>query len=168
VYTNLLRKLIPALGLLAFHTGGHAANGETPLPITVEAETAQIDVKAGTSIYKGEVIMIRGNITIHADTLTIYTQDKKLKRAIAEGAPVRFVQAADPATETREIRGEGLHMEYLADTEFLILTEQAHLWQEANHFSGNRIEYEIPKELVKAAIGKDGKQRVQITIQPEE
>ncbi|HET8807300.1 MAG TPA: SH3 domain-containing protein, partial [Methylophaga sp.] len=71
------------------------------------------------------------------------------------------------------VRARALRMDYLAADEKIYLIGQGYVWQNGDEFKGNRIEYDIAKDVVFANSGPveiDGQTqtsgRVHITIQP--
>ena len=137
-------------------------------PITIEADSAEIDDRRGVSIYTGNVIIIQEGLKIKADVVTAHTKDGELLRVEAEGKPVKFEQQRE---NEDTIRGQGLTMDYDAKTERLLLLKQAQLWQDHNHFRGERIQYDVNAKRALANSGDiptgQKKPRVQITIQPK-
>lgn len=134
--------------------------------IVLEADQADIDDKQGVSVYTGNVKMTRAELQIDSDKMTVYRTQQELQKIIATGAPVRLFQAA--TTTQKEIRGEGLRLEYDASSGDVILTENAKLHQGADDFSGNIIRYNVKSEMVKASKGQNSDQRVRIVIQPKD
>lgn len=133
-------------------------------PVTIEADSAVFDERQGQSIYTGHVVITQGGMQIRADEVTVYTKENELKRIVARGEPVRFRRQREGE---KEILGEARRLDYHADTEHLLLQDRAWLTQGGNRFSGQRIEYDMPRERVSAAQGEDGSQRVRVTIQPK-
>lgn len=133
-------------------------------PVTIEAGNSMIDMRKGQSIYTGHVVITQGGMQIHADKVTVYTEEDELKRIVASGEPVRFRQQRKGE---KEIHGEARRLDYQANDEHLLLQNQAWLTQGGNRFSGQRIEYDMLRERVTAAQAEDGSQRVKVTIQPK-
>ncbi len=133
-------------------------------PVTIEADSAVFDERQGQSTYTGHVVITQGGMQVRADEVTVYIEGEALKRIVARGEPVRFRQRREGE---KEILGEARRLDYRADDEHLLLQDQAWLTQGGNRFSGQRIEYDMRQERVRAAQGKDGGQRVRVTIQPK-
>ncbi|MEW6354427.1 MAG: lipopolysaccharide transport periplasmic protein LptA [Pseudomonadota bacterium] len=144
---------------------GAALSTDKDQPINIEADSVDIDDRQGISIYKGNVIMTQGSMRLDADVVTVYSPDRVVQKAVAEGNPARYKQRPDNKDD--DIRAKSQRMEYYADTEKLILLEGAHLWQEKNEFSGNRIDYDIKRDVVNARKAPSGKERVQVIIPPK-
>lgn len=144
------------------------AMAEKNQPITIEADRAEIDDRKGVSTYTGNVIMIQGGVRVEAEQITAYTREGELLRIQAQGEPVRFQQARE---NEETIHGRSLKLDYDAQSEYLLLLNNAELWQDKDHFSGERIEYDVKQEKVLATGGKQPgqtKQRVQVTIHPKQ
>jgi lipopolysaccharide export system protein LptA len=134
-------------------------------PIKIEADRAKIDEKQGISTYSGHVVLSQGNMQINADKLIVHHVEGRLSHITAVGKPVRFDQSS--SSEQQGIHGEAMTMEFFAAEERLLLLEKALLSQGGNTFSGNRIEYDTKREVVTAGVSPTGKERVQVTIQPQ-
>ena len=133
--------------------------------INVEADSVEIDHKQGVSVYKGNVTLTQGSIHLDADIVTLYSRNNDVEKAVAEGKPAHYRQRPDGKAE--DTRAEAQRMEYYTGTGKLILLEGAHVWQEQNQFSGNRIEYDTERSVVNASKAKSGRERVQVIIQPK-
>lgn len=157
--------LLGCLWLLALS----ALAKEERLPTTIEADQAEIDDRKGVSTYSGNVIVTQGKIRVEADLLTVTTREGELLRIQAEGEPVRFQQTRE---NEETIRGRSLELDYDAQTERVLLLKNAELWQDNNHFSGERIQYDLQQKRVLANGGEQQqgqqKKRVQVTIQPKQ
>lgn len=143
-----------------------------PIPLTIEADQAKINEKAGVSTYRGNVLVKRDTIEVHADEITVQSRDGKFDKIIAIGKPVKFSREGDE--KSAGLAGEAQHLEFLADSEKVILIDNARLSQGKNTFSGHRIEYDSISDVVTAGISGaeqptagDTDQRVRVTIHPE-
>lgn len=144
-----------------------ASKPDSEQPITIEADRAEIDERQQVSIYTGNVILVQGSVTVHADTVTVHTRDGELYEVFASGDPVRYHQ---DKVDKEDLNGHSLRLHYNADSRLLILTQKAELWQGNNRFSGERIQYNLDQEKVIATGGEEGpsqKGRVSVTIQPK-
>lgn len=133
-------------------------------PINISADRVEIDDQQGVSRYNGAVKYSQGTMHLEADTATIYSDQRTLKRFVAEGSPARYRQLTD--TEGVEIRARADEIEYLADTERLLFRGNAHLWRGGDEFAGNLIEYDAQNDVVSAHGDDSGEGRVQVVIQP--
>jgi lipopolysaccharide export system protein LptA len=132
--------------------------------VTIEADRMELDQKHGTSHYKGNVILHQGALQIKADSITLYSVKKKLQRAVASGNPATLLQQGD--NEASAIRAMATQMDYLPQSQVVILKGKAQLWRNGNEFSGDQISYDLKQQLVKAS-GDNGGGRVRVLLQPE-
>lgn len=149
---------------------GLCGAAEAGLIIYLEADTVDINEKKGISIYKGNVKLTRGDITIVADMMTAYKNDGGLQKFIATGKPVKFTKAASSRTDgakQKEIKGQALEIDYNAKNEIIKLKNDARLWQGKDQFSGNTIVYDIASESVTANKGSAANGRVKVIIHPD-
>lgn len=153
--------LLFSLGLAG---GAHALSSDKDQPLNIDADTVEIDDKAGVSVYKGNVVATQGTLVLDADIVTVYSPQRELDKAIAEGNPARYKQRPDNKDE--DVRAKAQRMEYYAHKEKLILLEGGHLWQGQDEFTGNRIEYDTRRDVVNASMSSSGKERVHIIMQP--
>lgn len=160
---NLLLLLLLPLPLAAAPASPEKAN--KPVPVTIEADRLELDQKLGTSHYLGRVILEQGPLQIKAESITLYSVEKKLHRAVAEGNPATLLQQGD--SEAGPIRAEAAHMEYLPQSREIQLSGKARLWRDGNEFSGEQISYNLKQQLVKASGNTQGDSRVKVLLQPE-
>ena len=152
---------------------GLCGAAEAGLIIYLEADTVDINEKKGISIYKGNVKLTRGDITIVADMMTAYKNDAGLQKFIATGKPVKFTRAASTSSsrtdgaKQKEIKGQALEIDYNAKNEIIKLKNDARLWQGKDQFSGNTIVYDIASESVTANKGSAANGRVKVIIHPD-
>lgn len=140
-------------------------------PIEIEADHAQLDDQRGTAQYKGKAILTQGTLRIEGDRITFYSDDdKQLTKAVAQGKRVRYQQIQKIGEDP--VRAEALQMEFHANTQKIILLGNAHVWQNEGEFMGQRIEYDVNKNIVNVSdrISPTDKpkkgERVHIILQP--
>lgn len=163
-YGGIMKTWLTSLLLLTV-TSLPAAEGQKQEPITIEADRLELDQKSGTSIYVGNVILLQGGLELQADSLTLYSDNKQLRKAIALGNPVHLSQKQ--AGKGEVLRAEAGYMEYLLTTRVVELKQKAHLWRNGDEFIGERVLYDMDRELVKASGEKDGPGRVRVILQPD-
>ncbi len=157
------RAALLMLALLSVNL--HAIEPQRDEPIFIESDSLKIDDVKGISIYKGNVVFRQGPDSLKADELVIHSSERQqVDKIIATGEPARFDHDA-PIHEEKSW-GEADTIEYHGNESLLILNSNARFQQGDNQFSGNRIEYEADKKLVKAGKNVAGEGRVQIVIHP--
>ncbi len=147
------------LATLLLATSGLLQAGE---PMTIEADSATLDDRRGVSLYRDNVVVVRGDLTLHADEVTVHHEQRQLDRVVARGRPARMHQrpAQGEATD-----GEGRHITWFAENEVIHLEQQARLTRGDDLFTGERIVYETTTQIVRAD-GQGG--RVRAVIQSRE
>lgn len=143
----------------------NALSTDPKQPIQIEADRLDVDEQKGVSAYSGSVQYKQGSILLTADKLTVtVAADGRLQRVLAEGSPATFQQTLD--RDKQVLRGRATSVEFLADQQYMILTGEARISHCGDEFAGNRLEYWADKELVKASKNAEGKERVQVILQP--
>lgn len=148
-----------------FPAAVNALSTDQRQPIQIEADRLDVDEQKGVSTYSGSVQYKQGSIVLTADKLTVaVAADGRLQKVLAEGSPATFQQTLD--RDKQVLRGRATSVEFLADQQYMILTGDARISHCGDEFAGNRLEYWSDKELVKASKNADGKERVQVVLQP--
>ncbi len=156
--------LILLLSGLCWPLTGLALQSDRTRPIQLEADSADINEKTGVSVYTGHVDITQGSMHIRAHKLVVEQHKGQGARLVATGKPVYFRQRPDPGKP--EVKGHARRAEYNTGSELLILTGNAVLKQGKDSFSNDRIVYDRVKGVVKAGKSAKGKDRVKITIDP--
>lgn len=158
-----LSLLLLSLASIAAELAPSSGPGERA-PITIEADSMELNQGSGTNHYRGNVVLVRGTLQIRADSILLYTRGKQLQRAVAEGNPVHLQQQG--SSDDEPMRAESLYMEYLPQSESIELKGKAQLWRDGNKFSGDRIRYDLRRQTVKASGDEQGEGRVRVLLQP--
>ena len=156
-----------ALLLVLVLTGGAVSAASEPRnePIFIESDSLKIDDTQGISVYEGKVVFRQGVDRLRADKVVVYSEQRQdVTKVVATGQPAHFDHEAELPEESSW--GEADTIEYYADKSLLILNGNARFQQGDNQFSGNRVEYELDKKLVKAGKSVAGEGRVKIVIHP--
>jgi len=143
---------------------GWALRSDSEQPIIIEADQVDIDDRNGVSTYYGNVKLKQGSINIDASSIVVYSVEHRLQRIIAIGQPAHFAQRPDGAVV--DINAEAWRVEYNAQVGVLILSDRAKFYQAASKFQGDRIEYNMRKDTVRASKSEQGTGRVHVVIQP--
>lgn len=133
------------------------------------ADKLTVDQKNGIATYTGSVIIQQGTLVISADTIVIHTNaDNDVEKMVAQGAPARFQQ--QPEKDQGLVTAAAKQITYTPDNQRLLLIEEASVEQNGAVMSGPRIDYDLVKEVMKAAgnSSTDGNpQRIEIVIPPK-
>ncbi|WP_018873122.1 lipopolysaccharide transport periplasmic protein LptA [Thioalkalivibrio sp. ALJ16] len=153
------------LGFLAAPVAAQQSTG-TALPVEITADRAEMDERRGIGTYTGDVIVIRGDMTLEADTVYVRTRDRRPYEMEAHGEPARL-ESPDPETGAMRI-ATALRIDYLLDEDRMILTDQAHVVTPSEEARGKRITYDLNTDVIEAERGEGEGERVRITIQPRD
>lgn len=134
------------------------------------ADNLTVDQKNGVATYTGSVTISQGSLKISADSIVIHTNpDSSVEKMIATGSPARFQQQPDP--EQGIVTAAAKQITYTPNNEHLILIEDASVEQNGAVMSGPHIDYDLVKEVMKAAGTKNTPsgegQRIEIVIPPK-
>jgi lipopolysaccharide export system protein LptA len=140
-----------------------AASPNEDQPILIEADSADIDDRRGVSVYRGNVEIRQGRSVLTADQVTVQHPEKKAQKIVAVGKPVKYRQTQEGGKP--DIRAEALQAEYFTDSEELVMTGNAVLYQGKDSFRSDRITYDRKSGMLKGGSSAKGKRRVQVTIE---
>ncbi len=135
-------------------------------PIYIQSDRAERDERKGTTVYTGDVEIDQGSLHISADRVTIAMDGDQVTRIDALGAPAEMHQK--PSPEREPVYARATTIQYDVAREILTLIEKAAVTQEGSTVKGERIEYFVQEQRVKASSGsaESGASRVQMVIQP--
>lgn len=144
---------------------GMALQDDTQQPIHITTDEALRDEKTGRTVYQGNVELIQGTIKITADRITLYRDSTEADRIVAEGSPARMQQQPEPDSPLMHAHGDVI--EYFRSEERVQLRENAQVEQDGSIVRGDKIDYFITEQLVKAAADESRPDsRVNVTIPP--
>jgi lipopolysaccharide export system protein LptA len=163
---NCLTRRVALLAALALASSvAVALPGDTEQPIRITTDEALRDEKTGRTVYQGNVELIQGTIKITADRITFYRVEQEGDKIIAEGSPARMQQ--QPEADSALMHAHGDIIEYYRAEERVQLRDNARVEQDGSTVRGDRIDYFINQQLVKAAADEsDASRRVEVVIPP--
>ncbi|WBE25244.1 lipopolysaccharide transport periplasmic protein LptA [Denitrificimonas caeni] len=165
------KALVLATGFSLLSGLAHALPSDSSQPINIQADSAELDDKRGIAIYRGDVVITQGTLKITGDTVTItMNNDGDIDVFTSEGKPAYYEQLPSPDKEI--VQAYGLTIQYFANTDKIIIIDQAKVIQQGNTFRGEKIVYDTNLEIVTAGRGKQGTittptPRVNMVIQPK-
>jgi lipopolysaccharide export system protein LptA len=156
---------LSALLLLCLPVLAYGLAADRDQPITIEADRATFKEKESISIYQGNVYLNQGTLKLHGDTMTVYTKDDHIEKAVLTGDPATFLQRPDG--QDIDQHAEARRMEYHAADGLLTLTGAARVWQtDGKELRSEKIIYDINTNTANAG-DSGGGDRVHITLQPK-
>ncbi len=151
--------------LFPYYPNGEAADLETTKPqvgmaetITIDSDRMEMDQQQNTVVYMGNVVAVRGNVTMKSDTLTAtYNPEmQRLAEVVAEGN-LEVTQGNRIATGAKAI--------YNNEDNSIVLTGNPVIRQGNSQVSGCRIIMFINEER---GVVEGGCQRVKAVIFPDD
>jgi len=133
-------------------------------PMLIEADEAELDDANGISIYRGDVKVTQGTLTLTGDVMTVHSKGNDINKVIIDGSPATYAQLPDNKEEF--VRARSTRMEYYTTPDRVVLLGEAEVWQAGDLLKSERIEYNIETDQVNAGSQKSTG-RVKITLQPK-
>ncbi|CAO1662557.1 Lipopolysaccharide export system protein LptA [Halomonas sp. NYA30] len=159
--------LYTALFALALPLSALAQNSQAP--IEVEADRLDLDQRAGTAVYTGNVDIRQGGMQLRGERVEIERNEAgELSRATSTGERAYLRHQAEGQEGPTE--GWARRIIYHVAERRVELIDQAELTQQEDTFTGGRLEYFIDREVIQARSDVDGSetQRIRMTLQPEQ
>lgn len=153
------RRLVAGLALLVVTGGAHAA--PSTAPVSIRADTIQVDRHTGISTYAGRVRLVQNGMTVRAAHVTVHSVHGQILAMQAYGSPVHLI---DRQPGQLPIFGRALRLRYQGIRQELTLIDHVRFRQGANTLTGHIIHYyAVSQQLV--AIARRG-HRVSATLVP--
>jgi lipopolysaccharide export system protein LptA len=159
--------------LCALAFSAQAEKADKDKPTELEANRMSADDARRLSIFEGSVVLVKGTMRVLAERIVVRQDAEGYQYATATGNPVRFRQRQDPRPPEKEgvwMDGEALRVEIDEKASTLKLFENARVDRGGDEVAGNYILVDQTSQFFSVSSGKDGKdgeQRVRVTIQPK-
>ena len=141
-----------------------ALKSDQSQPINVESAEQSADLQANKLLFSGDVVATQGSIKLNADKIEVTRANNgPLKSIIAYGNPVTFEQQQDNG---RYIKARASTLSYLPEETKIVLQGRASIWQGESKMSGERIEYNISTQKMRAYNNNSQGGRVSSTFVP--
>ncbi len=151
---------LAAVLMAALLCGGSPLAQESGEPLELEADSVLYNEETGISVYRGNVKIVQGEITLRGDTVEVFTKDGAISKLISTASPSRLVRRG----KNQALRAEALRIEYLADEGIIDLRGEARIEDGWKSLSGDHVIYDTQKKIVKATKEKN---RVKLTLRPD-
>ncbi|MCA8865009.1 MULTISPECIES: lipopolysaccharide transport periplasmic protein LptA [unclassified Halomonas] len=138
-------------------------------PIEVEADRLDLDQRAGTAVYSGDVDIRQGEMQLRGERVEVKRNEAgELSTATATGERAYLRHQGEGQEGPTE--GWARRIIYHVAERRVELIDQAELTQQEDTFNGGRLEYFIDREVIQARSDVDGSepQRIRMTLQPEQ
>lgn len=133
-----------------------APAAESP-PINLEADEASYNHESGISIYRGNVKITSGNITLTGDEVKVFTADGEISKVIASAKPSRFTQRDNDNI----LKAEAARIEYHLVDNIIKLRGNVRVIDKDKTFSGEHVVYNIDR---KTFVAKKQKRRIRLNL----
>ncbi|MBC6413531.1 MAG: lipopolysaccharide transport periplasmic protein LptA [Chromatiales bacterium] len=153
-----LRNIITAVLLLTTIAGG--VIGQAKDALELEADSVSYNNRTGVAIYRGNVKISQGDITLEGDMVEVHTVDDKVSKLIATANPSRLTRRDQQQT----IAAEAQRIEYKVQQGIVDFLGQVKIKEESKLLTGDYAIYDIEKKTVNM---QKKKNRVRLIIQPE-
>ena len=169
--SHFARALFCVFALVSFaftSAAVHALPDDRFQDLSIQADSAELDDQSGTTTYAGKVIVEQGSLKITAEKVVIFGSNDTYSKVVATGKPARLSQV--PNMGDNPVTAQANRLEYRITDETLFLIDNAAFKQEGTSLSGNRIEYDVKKAVVKAggeATASGDDRRVKMIIPPK-
>lgn len=174
-----MRRHITSRPLLGWLLGGSllaltslpalALDSDANQPIEVAADQLDLDDRAGTAVYTGDVDIRQGSMQVTGDRVEIRRNDAGEVTLITARGERAYVEQ-QPSPDEELMRGWGRTIIYHVAERRVELIDQAELHQERDTFDGGYVEYFLDRRVVQArsAVEDGPSQRVRMTLNPEQ
>lgn len=154
------------LWLSAWAAPSLALQSDRSQPINVVSQIQTADLQTNVITFSGDVEATQGSIRILADKIDVTRNaDGSLNSIIAYGKPVRFSQEPD---QGKTIHAQAMTITYASGAELLVLQGRAVITQGEARLTGERIEYNLSTQIMKARTPQVQGGRVSTTFLPSE
>jgi len=133
---------------------------------SITADNQYIDIGKSVAVYKGNVKIIQGSISISADRLEIYNHGNSgLELMVLKGNPARFSQTVDDGTV---ISAQASEVRFERGANIIKLNNKAQLTWGKNTVKGELITYDMIRKLLNADGDASKENQVTTILQPKE
>ncbi len=160
------RLTLLVLSLSAWLPAGtaHALRQDADEPIRVNARSVETNEKTGIAVYRGDVQVDQGRLSIRADRVEIRTRNKRTDFIRATGKPAKLRQRADAQEE--EIQAQADRIDYRVASGQIEMTGNVTVTRDGDTFTGNVLQYDLDDRTLKASGDESGDGRIHAVIQP--
>ena len=142
-----------------------AAINDNQQAIEVEADSLEIRDSENISIYRGNVLLTQGSLTIRCNQLTIYFDDQNaLSRMEMIGSPASYEKLDERG---QQFLGQANQMEYRQKNSTLILRDNAQFSHAGDIIKSNSITVNTENNSIQAG-SVEPDDRVHVLIQPKQ
>jgi len=171
-YQNIIRLTLSttlAIAFVVISPQALSASGNTlpdeQQPVHISADSLLASEKTGKSVYKGNVVITQGSLTLKGDSVNISHPNNELTRVVAKGNPATFKRYSQ--VDQAWLKGKAQRIEYDVLNKTVLLLGDAFVEQPGKHLiSGPELFYDIDKQTLLAQSTDTEKKRITVTLNP--
>ena len=162
---SCLTRLIACLSLLLLVLPvAHAIKNDVNEPIHINARTVEANEKTGVAVYRGNVLIEQGPLSIKADRVEVRTRKNITELISATGEPAKLIRQPDAGEE--EMEAEADRIDYRVSDGKLDMIGNVSLRRGKDTFTGSTLQYDLKTKSLNASGGDGADGRVHAVIQP--
>ncbi|MCC2617849.1 lipopolysaccharide transport periplasmic protein LptA [Aestuariibacter halophilus] len=166
MYKRVMRPISLSLAVcLVLSPMTLAGENDFKQPIKVDSKSQFVDGKSKTSIFREDVHITQGSLSIDADEVEVIAIEGEGREVfIARGQPAVYGQTMDDGSRIKAVANE---IRYQVSNSTLTLTGNAELQQNSSKVSGDSIVFNMELEQLIAQGTDDDEGRVTTIFQPD-
>lgn len=146
-----------ALGLLLFWGQLASAQSRESHAIEFEADSIRYDSNTGSSLYRGNVSVRRGGLSLQGDEVEVFSERGEIRRVVSRADPGIFLSRSAEG----EFRAEAERIEYDVEKKLVLFSGDVKIYDGGKTLEGSRVVYDLEKKTVSAT---ESKGRVRLKI----
>lgn len=151
------------LGLLLSCSAAFAQENK----LTVQSDTIRYQANNGNSVFEGNVVVMRGRLTLWADGVELFQNQQDSDYIVADGSPVRYIERSEDGGIITQ--GQSNHSIYRYEEDEIQLTGNVEFESDGNILRAHRVIYNTESREVHAfsdggSESSGGKQRTTVII----
>lgn len=168
-----LVKTLPFLLSLSAALGSASAwalPDDRDQPIRIQADNAQLDDKKGIATYTGDVIITQGSMKITGNTVTLTRAANGDIDVVTSVGTRAYFEQQQSAAKPDKMQGWAKQIQYQAQRDTIVLTDDAKVVNEGNTTEGEKIVYNTKTQVATAGRSPGvttPRQRIDMVIQPK-
>jgi len=168
-----LVKTLPYLLSLSAALGSASAwslPNDREQPIHIQADNAQLDDKKGIATYTGDVIITQGSMKITGNTVTLTRAASGDIDVVTSVGTRAYFEQQQSTAKPDKMQGWAKQIQYQAQKDTIILTDDAKVVNEGNTTEGEKIVYNTQTQVATAGRAPGvttPRQRIDMVIQPK-
>ncbi|GAB4392445.1 MAG: hypothetical protein Tsb005_06510 [Gammaproteobacteria bacterium] len=161
-----LRILSGSLVTLLFCATLYALDTDSTEPLSISANSADLNRKTGVGTYRGNVKVTQGSTIVTGDVLITYMNDqRKLNKAVVKGnTTTRAHYQTVPKPDESTLHARANKITYFPQKRLVILEGDAEILQNGNSFKAPYITYNLNTQHIISKNSPDKQQRTTIMI----